>query len=866
MDQRDARPDWQRYGLAIAASAAGLLAALALGSFITPLHTLALVLPVVAAYQLGGMGPGLLSQVLCTLLAMALLWQPAAAADNGARASALALYLTLTLLVALVVTARARARASDQQRMAQLESLHEVAQSLNRAASLDEVCAAAVASLRRALGADRAALLLADRDGIMRFRAWHGLSDSYRQAVEGHSPWAPGDRNPRPVVVPDALRDRSLEALRGVLEAEGLRSLVFIPLRHDGRLLGKAMVYFNQRRHLSQPDLHLGQIVASQVAFAVERAQAQDERARFGRQLAGLAQASAIIGSRLSLEGCLQAVTEQARAIIGAHLAATSLLNDADWSRALSKVDMSDDYKANSACGAAPDGAGVYALVCETGQPLRLTQAQLEAHPRFAGPAGHEGQPPLRGLLAAPLVGRNGQTMGLIQVSDKLQGEFSADDESILVQLARLASVALENVQLYGDSLRTNADLEARVAVRTAALYSMNAALKAEIAERRQAEAKIRQSEHRLAQAQELGQMGSWHWDVPAGDFAWSDALYRLLGYTPREMAVTFEAFLDHLHPDDRQALHQAVSQALADHQPFGLTHRVRRRDGVERMLHTRGEVLAGQAGSAATIMGISQDVTERSAIEAELRHSREQLRLLSGRLDAAREAERARMAREIHDELGGSLTAIKMEAAQLRRYLDQVAELQPSQVAGSRGQPPAKPGPGATRADPGLLLERTGTIFHLVDSTIRSVRRIAMDLRPAILDDFGLQAAIEWQLSEFEARTGISCRLDSNAGEVALPPETTTVLYRLVQEALSNVARHSAATRVEVRLQAGQGQLRVDVRDNGRGIGEHEIAGAGSLGLLGMRERVRALSGALDIGGAPGQGTLVSAIVPIAS
>src|SRR5262249_24351330 len=157
---------------------------------------------------------------------------------------------------------------------------------------------------------------------------------------------------------------------------------------------------------------------------------------------------------------------------------------------------------------------------------------------------------------------------------------------------------------------------------------------------------------------------------------------------------------------------------------PFEYEHRIARAGGAERALFSRGEVLKGADGEAVAISAIAQDLTERKTIENELRSSREQLRLLSSHLQARREEERARVSREIHDELGGSLTGLKMDVARLAK--------------------------NAERLSPDGVREQTQAMASLIDSTVQMVRRIASDLRPGILDDFGLAAAIEWQLQEY--------------------------------------------------------------------------------------------------------------------
>jgi len=212
-------------------------------------------------------------------------------------------------------------------------------------------------------------------------------------------------------------------------------------------------------------------------------------------------------------------------------------------------------------------------------------------------------------------------------------------------------------------------------------------------------------------------------------------------------------------------------------------------------------------------------------------------LLLLTHHEQAGREEERTRMAREVHDELGQALTGLKMDLAWLQKHT------------------------GPKQKD---LLQKFGDMSDLLDETIRGVRRIATELRPGMLDDLGLVPAMEWQLQEFQKRSGIRCKFTSSLEKVELDAETTTVLFRILQETLTNVARHAAATRVEVSLDEDQGYVRLRVQDNGRGITESEKDGFKSFGLLGMRERVKLRSGDFHIQGAPGKGTLVVIRLPL--
>jgi signal transduction histidine kinase len=230
--------------------------------------------------------------------------------------------------------------------------------------------------------------------------------------------------------------------------------------------------------------------------------------------------------------------------------------------------------------------------------------------------------------------------------------------------------------------------------------------------------------------------------------------------------------------------------------------------------------------------------VVSRKQIEDEVRRSREELRALSAHLQSGIETERTRIAREIHDELGQSLTGLKFDVSWLS---DQTTE--------------------ATPAAERLKLDAT---LKNIDTAIQSVRRIATELRPPVLDTLGLTAAIEWQAADFQNRTGIECHLKSMAEDLPLDRESATAVFRVFQESLTNVARHAQATKVQVGLERVNGSLRLRLADNGKGISDIETCGTHSLGILGMQERVRLLNGAMSISGEQGRGTIVNVDIPL--
>jgi signal transduction histidine kinase len=248
-------------------------------------------------------------------------------------------------------------------------------------------------------------------------------------------------------------------------------------------------------------------------------------------------------------------------------------------------------------------------------------------------------------------------------------------------------------------------------------------------------------------------------------------------------------------------------------------------------MLLNARQVLPEQANDPLILLAFDDITAIKRVAEVD------QLRQWAGRLELVREEERTRLSRDVHDELGGALTGLKMQLYQLR------ARLTPDQAP---------------------LDDLIQTMATSIDELVGFVRRIAANLRPLLLDDFGLLAAMEWQLAEFRQQTGLRTRIQSADTELTVPPETLNTVFRIFQEALTNVARHAQATEVEVTLEARKGELQMEVRDNGLGIAPAALAGQGSLGLMGMRERAHQAGGHLDISGSPGQGTTVRLRLPL--
>ena len=309
-----------------------------------------------------------------------------------------------------------------------------------------------------------------------------------------------------------------------------------------------------------------------------------------------------------------------------------------------------------------------------------------------------------------------------------------------------------------------------------------------------------------------------------------SDACLALLGVTPEQLQRQPDLFLALILPEHRPAFQRAMNSSASTLSLWDWEGRIR----IDAWRDVKWIKLRAtphrQDDGVLRWEGIISNITERRLEQQAARDSRQRLAELTAHINTLKEQERTRIAREVHDELGGNLSAIKMALAMLARHL------------------PDNP----------ALADKTAYIDALVDRTIEAIQRIALDLRPALLD-LGIVAALEWQVNEFDKQMGVACSFHASAPEIVLDPDTATALFRIFQEALTNVAKHAQATRVTVRLRRTPTRLVLSIADNGVGITARDRRKNESFGMRGMHERARALGGTLSVADAPDGGTVVT-------
>jgi two-component system sensor histidine kinase UhpB len=315
-----------------------------------------------------------------------------------------------------------------------------------------------------------------------------------------------------------------------------------------------------------------------------------------------------------------------------------------------------------------------------------------------------------------------------------------------------------------------------------------------------------------------------------------NSALAGILGYeSPEELIANIrdmgQLYVEHDRRSEFIRLMQENSIVT------GFESQVYRKDGSTIWISENAHAVYHENGKLLYYEGIVEDITKRRKAEEELKRSREQLRNLSGHLQTAIEDERKYIAREIHDELGQILTALKMDLFWLNCKIPREKK---------------------------MLISKTRFMCEMIDTAVKTIQRISSEIRPGILDDLGLSSAIEWYAVDFQKRTGIKCELFLYAEETALRQDVSIAIYRIFQEALTNVARHARAERLKIKLHEQADNIILEVTDNGIGITEEQIFNPKSFGLTGIQERVHLLGGEAKIIGVPNSGTTVHVNIPL--
>lgn len=537
-------------------------------------------------------------------------------------------------------------------------------------------------------------------------------------------------------------------------------------------------------------------------------------------RLRAVLEAGVAITSELSLDALLQRVVEKAVELTGARYGALGVI-DRSGSRLERFVTTGIDAETYAAIGDPPHGRGILGALISDAKPLRLSD--LSRDPRSVGfPPNH---PPMRSFLGVPIILR-GVAYGNFYLTEKEGGEdFTELDEEVVTLLASQAAVAIENARLYEAATNWSRQLESLNEVANALASETELDRLLDLLARRLGEL----LEARIVTVVLPAGSGELRFAAAAGEGG-----DELIGQTMSRAGSKSGRVLD-------RGRSERVDSVLDDPDVSpDVTRLLGARTGLWVPLLVRGQpigVLAAHdklgpdARFSDTDLRLAETFASRAAVAVDLseRIARDALR----RVVDAQELERRRLARELHDETGQALTSILLGL----KSLEETLQTNESRAA-------------------------TAALRELVVATLQDVRRLAVELRPSVLDDFGLVAALEHLTSAFAEQTGIAVDFGAALGDDRVPGEVETAVYRIVQESLTNVVKHARARRVSIALTRMEGSLKAVVEDDGQGFDpEHADGGHG---LIGMRERLALLGGRLRIESSPGSGTTIASDVPL--
>jgi PAS domain S-box-containing protein len=340
-----------------------------------------------------------------------------------------------------------------------------------------------------------------------------------------------------------------------------------------------------------------------------------------------------------------------------------------------------------------------------------------------------------------------------------------------------------------------------------------------------------------LQRAEEIAKLGYWELNLNTRKLFWSDEVYAIWGKDKENFELTLESVIATIHPEDRPGIGELREDVRHGKKHIDIKYRIVLKNGSIKWVHETGNMVKNGKVQPIRYEGTVQDITSQKEHENKILDTNQKLRNLTAHLQTIQEEERINIAREIHDELGQQLTGIKLDACWLKNKNKNYLENEK---------------------------ERMDRLINNINTTINNVRKIATNLRPGVLDDLGLEAAIEWQSAQFEEQNGISCLFKTSNVSGNYDKTVNTAVYRIFQEALTNVTRHANASKVIVELNEKNSILVLEVADNGKGIWETEKIKTQSLGITGMKERAYMINGTFSIKTKKEGGTVVRLSVPI--
>ncbi len=686
----------------------------------------------------------------------------------------------LDYLVSVIedVTERKQAEFALADAARHQKALFHLADHLHRAISADETFNTAREAILEALQCDRASILLFDEQDKLRFVSWCGLSDAYRAATEGHSPWRPDEQNPQPIIVEDLETSNFEPALKAIVKAEGIGALAFVPLVSNRKLIGKFMAYFNAPHIFSESDIELGLTISRQLAFALERQRSAEALRQSEERFRAIVEASPECVKLVAPDGTLLHMNAAGLAMVGA-----------PSTEALA-------------------GQNVYDLVVP------------EDRERFR--AFNE------------------------KVCRGEKGSLEFEISSLLGARRQMDTRAVPLRQPDGQIVHLGITRDVTVRKRAERAAGLLAAI-------------VDSSDDAIISKNLNGVITSWN-----------KGAERLFGYTPDE-AIGQHITL--IIPTDRRGEETEIIARIKRGERVDHFETVRiRKDRTLLDISLTISPVKDLNGNVTGASKVARDITDRKRADQELRESESRFRALSEKLDSEVRArtrelelsnadvlrqshhlrelswqmlrmqddERRHIARELHDSAGQLLTVLAMNLATLSRK--------------AREKAPE-------------LAESAEDARELVHQLTGEIRTNSYLLHPPLLDEEGLQSAVSWYVRGLAERSGLDISFKISEGFGRLPREMELAVFRLVQESLTNIHRHSGSKRAMIEILRTPEQVLLEIRDEGKGISLEKLAeiqsrGAG-FGIRGMRERARQFDGEMTID-SNGQGTLFRVTIPM--
>ncbi len=548
----------------------------------------------------------------------------------------------------------------------------------------------------------------------------------------------------------------------------GFRSLFSTPISNTrGDALGVVVTFFRKPHSPSDRQSRLVELYARQAANALDNARlyhdslqtlaAEQQRTAV---LRSLAEAAVKINSVLALDSLLQVITDQARSTIGARQALATLLPKGELNHSITCVSVAEGQ---TALEFAKESSEMFMLACNLNKPVRLNSG---SRANTWGPVRRATDAVRYGWLAAPLLTRDGRNLGLIQLSQKLDGEFSHDDEAILVQLTHMASVAIDNVRLYREAQE-------------------------QVAETRRAQEMLERSKESMQLAQQYVGIGIWEWDLQTGALVWSDEIRRLHGIEAEKFDGRYESWMETIVLEDRQQVHTSITEALASKGEYEVQYRVIFADKSVHWLEARGRTIV-ISGTPVRMLGVAMDVTSRKAAEQTLRQS-EKL------------AATGRLAASIAHEINNPLASV-MNALYILRTNSKVPESALVYVKTAE--------------------EELARVVHITKQTLGFYREISSPVLssvPQLFDE--VLAAYDSRIEQGKITVH---KEFADVGQLAaFPSELRQVFSNLV---LNAIEASSMPGNIYIRVrqahnQHGRGGIRVTVADDGRGIARENMS-----------------------------------------